>query len=239
MVLWGPVSPADTRSNYGERKMELNNAVQGRRSIRAFLPDPVPREKVLKAAEIARWAPSWGNTQPWEMVVADGDKVRQLADAFSEESAKSEPRPDISMPAGFPDPHKVRYVGLGKALFDAMGIQRGDKDARKQHYTNMYRFFGAPAVVYFVIDARLNEPYSCLDIGSIGTTFCYAAFQEGLGTIYLAASMHFPDIVRRVLEIPAEKKVVIGIAIGYPHPDAPASLFRSSRESVQSILRFA
>ncbi len=219
--------------------MELNDAVHDRRSIRAFLSDPVPREKITKMVDLARWAPSWGNTQPWEIVVADGEKARQLAEEFvAEVKGGKGPRPDINMPIDFPDAQKSRYMGLGKALFTAMGIERGDKAARMQHYMNMYSFFGAPTVVYFTIDGALNEPYSCLDTGSIGTTFCYAAHQEGFGTIYLAASMHYPDIVRRVLEIPDTKKVVIGIALGVPHPDAPASLFRSDREPVDNILTF-
>ena len=62
--------------------MDLIEVVQNRRSIRAFLPDPVPRELVTKVVDLARWAPSWGNTQPWEVVVADGEKAVQLADAF-------------------------------------------------------------------------------------------------------------------------------------------------------------
>ena len=220
--------------------MELNEAIQERRSIRAFLPDPVSRDVIRKIVDKARWAPSWGNTQPWEIVVADQDKTKELARAFVAEGKQgTKPRPDIHMPVEFPEIHKKRYVSLGKALFTEMGIERGDKEARLQHYLNMYRFFGAPAVVYFVIDNQLNEPYSCLDIGSIGTSFCYLAYQEGLGTIYLAASMHFPHIVRKVLDIPEDKKVVIGIAVGKPHPEAPASLFRSGREAVEHILRFA
>ncbi|MFZ5500556.1 MAG: nitroreductase family protein, partial [Candidatus Micrarchaeota archaeon] len=62
--------------------MELNEAVRGRRSIRAFLPDPVPRELITKIVDVARWAPSWGNTQPWEIVVADGSKAKQLTEEF-------------------------------------------------------------------------------------------------------------------------------------------------------------
>jgi nitroreductase len=220
--------------------MEFNEIVKGRRSVRAFLPDPVPRDLIKKIVDTARWSPSWGNTQPWEIVVADGDKARQLADAFEAEiKSGAGPRSDISMPIEFASPHKDRYVGLGKALFSSMGIERGDKEARFNHYINMFRFFGAPACIYFTIDGALNEPYSCLDIGSIGTTVCCAAYQEGLGTIFLAASMHYPDIVKKTLDIPDSKKVVIGIAIGYPHPTEPASLFRSERESLDNILRFA
>ena len=220
--------------------MNLNDAVLSRRSIRAFVPDPVPREKISKIVELARWAPSWGNIQPWEIVVADGEKVKLLTEAFVSESKKgTNPRPDILMPVDFPKIHKERYVSLGRALFTEMGIAREDKQARNEHYLNMYRFFGAPAVIYLTIDGALNEPYACLDIGSIGTTICYAAVQEGLGTIYLAASMHYPDIVKEILHIPETKKVVIGIAIGTPHPEAPASLFRSQRDLVEKIMHFA
>ncbi len=220
--------------------MELSEVVLGRKSVRAFLPNPVPRDLIIKVMDVARWAPSWGNTQPWEIVVADGAKAKQLTDAFEAEMKQGEtPRPDINMPIQFDGAYKERYRGLGKALFTEIGIPRGDKGARFQHYLNMYRFFGAPACIYFTIDGTLNEPYSCLDIGSIGTTLCYAAYQEGLGTVYLAASMHYPDIIRKVLDIPETKKVVIGIAIGYPDPSAPAALFRSEREPVSNILRFA
>ena len=220
--------------------MNLNDAVLSRRSVRAFLPDPVPREKISKIVELARWAPSWGNIQPWEIVVADGEKAKLLAEAFVAESKNGViPRPDITMPVDYPAIHKERYVSLGRALFTEMGIAREDKQARIEHYLNMYRFFGAPAVIYLTIDGGLNEPYACLDMGSIGTTICYAAVQEGLGTIYMAASMHYPDIARKILHMPEIKKVVIGIAIGTPHPEAPASLFRSQREPVEKIMRFA
>ena len=68
--------------------MESNEAMERRRSIRAFLPDPVPREKIQKIVETARWAPSWGNTQPWEIVIADGEKAGQLARALEAEGKK-------------------------------------------------------------------------------------------------------------------------------------------------------
>jgi nitroreductase len=190
--------------------------------------------------DIARWAPSWGNTQPWQIVIADGAKARELAQAFVDAGSKgTTPRPDITMPVEFPEFYKQRYRDLGKALLTFLGIRRDDAERRFQHYMNMYRFFGAPAVVYLVIDGDLNVPYSCLDVGSVGTSICYAALEEGLGTIYLAAAMHFPDIVKKVLDIRQDKKVVIGIAIGYPDPDAPGALFRSHRAPLEEILRFA
>jgi nitroreductase len=219
--------------------LELKEAVRGRRSIRLFLPDPVPRETITKIVDLARWAPSWGNTQPWEIVVADGDKAKTLVKAFLEEAGKGQPmRPDIQMPLNFNEPHKTRYMALGRSLLTAIGIKRDDHQGRMQHYMNMFSLFGAPAVIYLTIDGKLNEAYSCLDIGSVGVTICYAAVQEGLGTIFLAGSVQYPDIIRKVLEIPDTKKIVMGIAIGRPHPTAPASLFRSEREPVEKIMRF-
>lgn len=220
--------------------MKLEEAIRARRSVRSFLPNPVPRETITKIVRLSRWAPSWGNTQPWQIVVADGKKAQELAFAFEEEGKRgTKPRPDIEMPIDFPELYKNRYMKLGKDLLSYMNIDRGDKAARLQHYLNMYKFFGAPAVIYLIIEGELNVPYSCLDVGSIGTTICYSAIQEGLGTIYLAASMHFPDVVKRVLAIPESNKVVIGIAIGFPDLHNPASLFRSDRAPIEEVLRFA
>jgi len=220
--------------------MELSEAIRSRRSIRLFLPDPVPREAITRMVELARWAPSWGNTQPWELVVADGEKCKELVRLFEAEFKNEAPwRSDIEIPLEFPELHKKRYTSLGKELLTHIGIDREDKAARRQHYLNMYKFFGAPTVIYLVMDGRLSVPYACLDIGSIGVTLCYAAIREGLATILLASAARYPDIVRRVLDIPSDKKIVIGIGVGYPHPTDPSNTFRSNRISVDEILRFA
>lgn len=220
--------------------MELKDAILNRRSIRLFLPDPVPRETITNIVDMARWVPSWGNTQPWEIVVADGEKAKTLSAGFEAEVRKgNKPRPDIPMPVEFHGPFKERYIELGRSLLTSMGIPRDDPDARARHWMNMYHFFGAPACIYLIIDSGLNVPYACLDLGFLGVTICHLAVQEGLGTIFLAAAMHFPDIVRSVLDIPETKKIVIGLAIGKPHPNAPASVFRSERDPLENILRFA
>ncbi|MBI5439698.1 MAG: nitroreductase [Deltaproteobacteria bacterium] len=220
--------------------MELQDAVRERHTIRAFLPDPIPRGPIEKIVDVARWAPSWGNTQPWEIVAADGEKVRELGRALGEATAEGRaPNPDLPIPDEWPEPHKARYVQLGRGLLTKLGIRREDGEARRRHYVQMARFFGAPTALYLCIDARLNAPYACLDLGSIGTTICYLAREEGLGSTYLAASMLYPDLVRAILGIPADKKIVIGIALGLPDPEAPGSLFRAERAARNEILRFA
>ena len=64
--------------------MDLIDAIQGRRSIRKYKPDPIPEEVVRKVMEAVRWAPSWANTQCWEVIVARDSKVKsELAGALS------------------------------------------------------------------------------------------------------------------------------------------------------------
>ena len=61
--------------------MELFDAINKRRSIRRFKPDPVEDEKIELVLEAARQAPSWANTQCWRfIVVRDVDTIHRLAD---------------------------------------------------------------------------------------------------------------------------------------------------------------
>jgi nitroreductase len=49
--------------------MDLMEAIKERRSIRKYKPDPVPEEALHQVLEAVRWAPSWNNTQCWEIIV--------------------------------------------------------------------------------------------------------------------------------------------------------------------------
>ena len=57
--------------------MNLTDAIKNRRSIRAFKKQDLPQATVEKLLEAARWAPSAGNVQPWEFVVASTQKIKQ------------------------------------------------------------------------------------------------------------------------------------------------------------------
>jgi nitroreductase len=56
--------------------MELMEAIKGRRSIRKYKSDPVPEEVLCTLMEAVRWAPSWANTQCWEVIVVKDPKVK-------------------------------------------------------------------------------------------------------------------------------------------------------------------
>ena len=219
--------------------MELKDAIRKRRSIRAFKADPVPKAILVKIMEDAICAPSWGITQPWEFTIVGGDTVKRLGEDFSNMRLNRVPyNPDIDMPPEqWPDTYMSRYRKMGKGLFDALSIEREDKDKRDQHNLNMFRSFGAPNLIYICIDKELGI-YSVLDVGIIIQNIILLATDYGVGTCIEAVAVRYPDIVRKYLSIPESKKLVIGIAIGYPDCDSPYNKFKSERENLDVFVKW-
>jgi nitroreductase len=219
--------------------MELFEAVKTRKSIRAFKSDPVPRALLTKVLEAARWSPSWGNTQPWELVVVAGQKVKQLTgELVAAYEKKIPPAPDLPMPSTFPDAYKTRYTACATGLFGSMGVARDDKAARLAHMVNMVQGFGAPVIIYVIFHSDLGEPYTMFDLGAITHAICLAAHGQGLGTCIEAQVALYPDLVRRLVNLPATHKIVVGIALGYPDPAASANVFRTDREPLEKFVRW-
>ncbi len=219
--------------------MELLKALKSRQSIRAFKADAVPRELITQILEAARWSPSWGNTQPWELVVVRGEMVRKLTGemvaAFQQRVAAN---PDVAMPETFPDVYKERYMACAAGLFGKMGVARDDKARRIAHLVNMTGGFGAPAIIYVIFNADLTEPYSMFDLGAITHGICLAAHDLGLGTCICAQLALYPDIIRQHLGLGKSHKIVVGIALGYPDAAVPVNAFRTEREPLEKLVQW-
>ena len=109
--------------------MNVLDAIQNRRSIRAFRPDPVPKATIEQILQISQRAPSGTNTQPWHVYVCAG-AVRQaisddvLALARAGKGAKYE---DFEYyPATWNDVHRDRRRGVGWSLYSLVGVPKGD-----------------------------------------------------------------------------------------------------------------
>lgn len=211
--------------------MELLDVIKGRKSIRGFKSDPVPRELIEDILKNALWAPSWGNTQSWEIVVIGHELLKKISEELVEKVMGGVPvKPDLPMPDSWPPKNKRRYVDVGRDLFATLGIQRGDKEARMDHYLNMYRFFGAPNAIYICMHKDINKHYGPFDLGALSSNICMLAYERGLGTCIMAVLSHYPDIVRKYANISDDMSIVIGIAIGYPDEDNPSYSFKSTRD---------
>jgi nitroreductase len=210
--------------------MDVFRAITTRRSIRKFRPDPVPEELIREILDAARWSPSWGNTQPWEVVVVSGAPLERLKNANRQRLMEGGiAEPDTPMPGDWPESQKRRYTEVGKKVLAAMGIARGDQEARLRYAGDMYGLFDAPCVLLFCVDKNLAREYAMLDVGSILQTVCLLAHDRGLGTCILAASVRYPALIREVVAIPETKALIVGAALGYPDEEAPINSFDRDR----------
>ncbi|MFC2041416.1 nitroreductase [Chloroflexota bacterium] len=223
--------------------MDIHEAINQRKSIRAFKPDPVPPEVLREILELSLRAPSWGNTQPWEFAIAGGRELEEIKRGFIEK-AEAEPAPDIARPQGFPEPYGARRRTLAAQLLGIKGIRREDREGRNWWQLQQLKHFGAPSVVYILIERSLYfqadglNVWPIFDCGLISENIMLLATNYGLGTIPQAQAVVYPDVLRRVLGIPDSRLIVLGIAIGYPSWDDPINQVCSEREPINSIAKW-
>ena len=219
--------------------MELRQAIRGRRSIRQFLAKPVSENTIEELLADALWSPSWGNTQPWEIVAVTGETLAKFRRRNREAllSGKSSTT-DIPMPQTWPYTNKKRYSELGKQVLASLGIERGDKEARLDHFARMFALFEAPAIILVTIDKDLLTEYALLDVGSFLHAFCLLAHDRGLGTCIMAAIVNYPEIARELFSIPPDKRLVMGAALGWPDPEAPVNRFERERGLPEEFVKW-
>jgi nitroreductase len=213
--------------------MELTAAIRGRRSIRKFEPRDIPKEVITDILETARWSPSWGNTQPWSLYVLTGKTLQKFKEMNLLQSMAGAPvASDVPMLEKWPDAMKARYGQLGKVVLSAQGIARDDKAGREKYYASMVSAFDAPCLILACISRDNLVEYQMLDIGLIAQSICLAAHDRGLGTCLLAAAARFPAEIRKIAAIPDDKKIIVGIAMGYPDPSFPLNQFARERATL-------
>jgi nitroreductase len=218
--------------------MEFTEALKSRRSIRAFKPDPVPLGTLKKIMAESLWAPSWANTQPWEFAVASGNPLKEITKGYIAKG-EEKPYPDIARPPEFPEPYISRIKALAPPGPPPTKEQMDDR--RVQNFS----FYGAPAVVFVLIDRsffyqkdKINF-WSLYDCGAVSQNIGLLAANYGLGTVQQAQAVVFPDILRKVLGISENKLFAIGIAIGYPDWNSPVMKGpRTTRESPDKVVQW-
>jgi nitroreductase len=222
--------------------MDVMEAVNQRRSIRAFKPDPVPAGTLRKIVEGALHAPSASNSQPWELAVVSGAKLEEIKKGFLENTG----RVTVDMPGAiqYPEPYASRRAAVMSGALELMGIAREDKQARIQWGIQGSKLWGAPSCIYimidrcfFYIDDKINI-WPAFDCGAITQTILLLATENGLGSIPAIQPVLYPDLLREKLDLPASKLMVLGIPIGYPDWEVPVNQLRTNREPLDKMARF-
>ncbi|KPJ54457.1 MAG: hypothetical protein AMJ37_00570 [Dehalococcoidia bacterium DG_18] len=223
--------------------MDIAEAINHRKSIRAFKPDAVPQEILKDIMELALRAPSWANTQPWEFAIVGGKKLEEIKKAYTEK-AEEQPNPDLAFPREFPEPFDTRRRAVGRKLFEILGITREDREKRRWWYLLGLRLFEAHSAIYIYIDRSFYlqgdslNVWPIFDCGLIAENIMLLATKFGLGTTPQIQAVVYPDVLRKVLEIPDSKLIVLGIAIGYPDWDHSVNQFRSEREPLDNVTKW-
>ena len=219
--------------------MDIITAIKDRRSVRAFLPKPVPQNTVLEILEAAKFAPSGVNTQPWHVIIVTGNYIQKIGDEIVKAREKNvTENPDYHYyPTEWVDPYKSRRKACGLALYSAVNITLEETEARKAQWYRNYYFFGAPVGLLFFVDAKLKKG-SWVDMGLFIENVMLAARSFGLETCPQASLAEYPDIVRKITEVPKTKSLICGMAMGFADWQHPINQYRTTRESVATFTKF-
>jgi nitroreductase len=219
--------------------LSFKEVVRLRKSCRGFLPTPVPADIITSVLDDARQAPSNCNTQPWVTHLVSGDKLRELSDAILAAIAAGEYSPDFSFDnAEFYGRFGERQRAQGKAYYDTLGVARDDKEGRTAAGNLNYTFFGAPQVALLFMPSFGDNVRVAGDLGMYGQTFLLSLTDHGLAGIPQTSLGFFAAIIRRVLNISDELKLLFGISFGYADPEASLNTIKLGRDPLASNVFF-
>lgn len=220
--------------------MQYDEVVLGRRSIRGYKPDPVPRKLIEEVLQLAMRAPTSMNTQPWHFHVITGEPLNRIRAGNTERNLAGIPHSrEFRIGQPFAGKHRERQIGVAKQLFSAMGIARDDKDARQDWVMRGFRQFDAPVCVIITYDRELDgsddTPFDC---GGVANALVNAAWSRGLGTVINSQGIMQSPVVREHANIPADQVIMKSIALGWPDFTFPANAVVSERKPIEEAAVF-
>jgi nitroreductase len=219
--------------------MDVEEAIRGRRSIRKFRPDPVPEQLLREVLDVARWSPSWRNTQAWTVWTVSGEPLRQFKAEFTAKLQGEAPsHPDIDMPGReFPEACMDRT----RRLMDERGaceLAAGMDCTPEATSARIGDLFGAPCLLVFAIDDCLPPTYACFDSGALVQSVCVEAHAKGLGTCIMATAVRYPEVLHALLPKDEGKRMVVCIALGYADVAAAVNGFARERADLDELVTF-
>jgi nitroreductase len=215
--------------------MDLIQTIRERKSIRAFKADPVPRKTIEEILRLTIHAPSAINLQPWEFIVVTGEEKerlsRNLIKAYREKRISCSPESVKPLPK--------TYGKRGAKTLEAMKPFFKEMEVDPDQFINegSCNFYGAPVAIIICLDDSFSSARN-VDIGAALGYFVLAAHYLGLSTCPIGLITAYEDDVKDLLNIPENKNVVIGVALGYPDWQSPINRFKSPREDLEKLVRW-
>ena len=215
----------------------FKNIVNNRRSVRAFLPEPVSESILHSVFATAQRAPSNCNTQPWEVAVASGNAIERLRKLIPEAFAAGQWTMDFPYDGKYEGVYKERQHGAAAELYGAMGIGREDKALRQAQFMKNFEFFDAPHVAFLFLPEHFGIREAA-DLGMYAQNLMLSMTAHGLASCPQTALSFMADLVRRELGIGEHNKLLFGISFGYEDTNNSANKCCTDRAAVSEAVSF-
>ncbi len=218
--------------------MELLDAMLSRTSKRDFEDKPVPKETIEKILSASLRAPSWANSQPWEIAVSTGKTSEFIKSNLYELAKNCAPiNPDYPFPDAWPEKQNNNIFETGKHRFEYIGIGREDAEKRREFTLSNYNFFNSRTAIFIYLEESLGA-WSILDSGMLIQNILLSAHDSGLGACPQAYLVAYPDILRKAFDLPRNKRFILGISIGYYKTDSIINGVKTLRNDFDDIVKF-
>lgn len=218
--------------------MNVSQAVESRRSVRAFLDKPVDPHQLATLIERAARAPSGGNLQPWHLHVITGAAMARFRAVVEAELARHPMGRGAEYavyPPALGEPYRSRRFAVGEGMYAALGIPREDKAARIEWLKANFRFFGAP-VGLFCFVPRDHGPPQWSDCGMMLQTLMLLLREAGLDSCAQEFWASHHALVNEFVGAPPELMLFTGMAIGWADMDAPVNRWPVPRAPLHEVL---
>ncbi len=217
--------------------MRVSEAVNSRRSMRVFKPEPVAKADIEWIIANANRAASNGNLQPWKLYVTMGAARKRLSSAILKAMDDGDNGPGAEYnvyPQEFTPVYDARRKLVGKQLYTLLDVQRGDAAGMLKQFRKNYDFFDAPVGMILSVEKRMGNG-QWIDCGIFLDQLMLLAREKGLHTCPQAAFSRYQHVVRRELKIPDDQTVICGLALGYADPDVVPNSLITERAPIQDF----
>lgn len=216
---------------------DLDETIRQRRSVRGFLPKPVPRETIEELLRLAQHAPSNCNVQPWRIYIASGEVRTKLRAALVTAVVSGESSEGMAQVDEFRGGYREKQVACAVELYGKMGVERGDKQGRLTAMLRNFEFFDAPHVAYICMAKSFGIGVA-LDVGTYVQTLMLAMQSRGIGSCAQAALRAYPELVAEHLGIPDDEQILCGLSFGYEDESVAANRTRQPRDPIANNVAF-
>lgn len=216
---------------------EFDDVVLGRRSVRGFTSEIVPRETLEQVFALAQRAPSNCNVQPWRVFVVSGDRCRALSAAMIAKADVGDFGDPEDLMDAFEGEHRRLQIECATEMYGHMGVARGDMPGRIAAARRNFELFDAPHVAIVCMLKRYGLGVA-LDVGMYVQTLMLALSSRGIGSCAQASLRQYPTLIRAQLGIPDDQRIMCGVSFGYEDATVAANRTRQRREPLASNVTF-